>query len=157
MNEIKALTVLTRVITTLARGHCGGHFFFEQKRCRGVIVVLGRQPLVGFVVNGRVVTVLGLVVHLIAADYCVATVQRRRSHCLRYVQMFHVDRLLFGRAQGGLLELKQSDLLPSPFQRQHYGHASHQKHGHSERTGYQTHVRLRVVAGARTCKIARER
>lgn len=64
--------------------------------------------------------------------------------------MLHVDRLLFGCAERGLLEMEQRDLLPATFQRQADGHAGHQQYGHGQRSGHQAHVRLGTIPGTRS-------
>lgn len=100
-------------------------------------MLTGWQPLVRLVVHGRVVAVLRLVSNVAAADAADAAdvdaadatdatdataaqhraapaVQRRRPNSglgLGPVQVFHVDRLLFGRPERGLLELQQRHLL----------------------------------------------
>lgn len=157
---------LTRVLAALAGGQSRRRVLLEQERGRGVVVILdGRQPLVRFVVHGRVVAVLGLVTHVAdqaaAADRHAAAaaaadapaVQRRRpDRGLGAVQVFHVDGLLLGRAQRGLLELEQRDLLPAALQRQGDRHADDQQHGHGQRPGHQAHVRLGAVARTRSWK-----
>lgn len=161
---------LTRIFAALAGGQ-RRHVLLEQERGRSVIVILaGRQPLVRLMVHGRVVAVLGLVTDVTAdaADPTAAdadanaaaqhraapAVQRRRAdgRLGAVLQVLHVDGLLLGRPKRGLLELEQSDLLSTAFQRQTDGHAGHQQHGHGQRPGDQSHVRLCAVARTRSCE-----
>jgi len=81
-------------------------------------------------------------------------VQRRRpdGRLGPVLQVLHVDGLLFGSPERGLLELEQRNLLPTTFQRQPDGHAGHQQHGHGQRPSYQAYVRLRAVARTGTCE-----
>jgi len=81
-------------------------------------------------------------------------VQRRRpdGRLGSVFQVLHVDGLLLGRPERGLLELEQRDLLPATFQRQPDGHAGHQQHGHGQRPGDQAHVRLSAVARTGSCE-----
>jgi len=119
---------LTRVFAALAGGQ-RRHVLLEQERGRRVIVVLARrQPLVRFVVHGRVVAILRLVTNVTAdaattddaaanaeADTDAAgqhgsapTVQRGRPDggLGPVLQVFHVDGLLLRRPERGLLELE---------------------------------------------------
>lgn len=165
---------LTCVFAALAGGQ-RRHVLLEQERGGRVIVILaGRKPLVRLVVHGRVVTVLGLVSDVTAdaaaADATAAdadsdanaagqhgsapAVQRRRpdGRLGPVFEVLHVDGLLLGRPERGLLELEQRDLLPATFQRQTDGHAGHQQHRHGQRPGDQAHVRLSAVSRTGSCE-----
>lgn len=81
---------LTGVFAALAGRQCR-HVLLEQERGRRVIVILDRrQPLVRFVVHGRVVAVLGLVADVAATGSADAATDQSAAAA--------VER---GRADGG--------------------------------------------------------